>query len=100
MDDRTAERMARNEARFREINRRLEGDIRPLADPAERIPFVCECSDAGCRETIGLRMAEFDEVRAREGQFAVVPGHQQPEIERVVREAGHYLVVEKFDSAT
>ena len=63
--------------------------------PGDQAEFLCECADAGCRERIPLDPDVYAVLRARWGRFIVVPGHRSPEFERVVADAGAYLVVEK-----
>ena len=95
MDEVIAERLAANETRFREINQRLGEDLTDLVEGDERIPFVCECSDTGCREAVELSLAEYRRVRADDQHFAVRPGHERPEIEHVIGRGEGFLVVEK-----
>lgn len=95
MDRATAERLALNEARFREVNERLAADVRPLVGPGEPVAFVCECSSTACRETIELPLEQYAEVRADELTFALVPGHEMEDVESVVRREAGYVVVRK-----
>ena len=39
-------RIAENESRFREINERLEADLRKIPDDGEAAEFICECGRA------------------------------------------------------
>ena len=48
-----------------------------------------------CIERVSLTLAEYDEVRAQVDHFLVLPGHDDPVIERVVRRTDRYLVVDK-----
>lgn len=91
------ERLARNEALFREFNERVED----LADSveAERIRFVCECGDLDCLERVELARAPYEEVRSDPRRFVVAPGHENPQVERVVAGGEGYLVVEKLAAA-
>ena len=91
------EGVARNEALFREFNERVED----LADTvgAERIRFVCECGDLDCLKRVELTRAAYEEVRSDPKRFAVAPGHEKPEVERVVARGEGYLVVEKVEAA-
>ena len=57
--------------------------------------FVCECGREGCCKTIELQLGEYEQVRANPTRLAVVPGHQTPEVERVVSRRGRCDVVEK-----
>jgi hypothetical protein len=93
----SGERIARNEALFREFNERVEG----LADTvgADRIRFVCECGDLDCLDRVELARAAYEEVRSDARRFFVAPGHEKPEIERVVAGGEGYLVVEKLEAA-
>jgi hypothetical protein len=94
------ERLAGNEALFREVNERVAGvaeafiDVERTADPVE---FSCECGRATCAEQIAMSLTAYEEVRAVPTRFAVVPGHEVPDIERVVERNPAYLVIEKED---
>jgi hypothetical protein len=87
------ERLARNQAIFREVNERL----RSMADavPDGQADYVCECSDVECTAKIELKPAEYEAVRARENTFFIVPGHERLEVERLVDQIDGYLIVEK-----
>jgi hypothetical protein len=95
-DDARRAGVAENESIFRRANEKLEQRFRELG--AEGLtPFLCECGDARCTRTIRLSLDEYEEVRRRPGHFAIVPGHQILEAERVIEENGRYDVVEKVD---
>jgi hypothetical protein len=85
------ERLARNQALFREVNER----INEISDENDKIEFLCECSDTACIETVPLRISVYEEVRANPVRFVIKPGHEIEAIERVVAEDGGYAVVEK-----
>ena len=94
------ERLGANEALFREVNERVaEVAERFIAGETGdgRFNFSCECGDRGCTEQIALTVGEYEAVRAEATRFAVVPGHEVPDIERVVERNPRYLVVEKQD---
>jgi formate-nitrite transporter family protein len=95
MADARAERIAENEARFRDINERLRGDLQPVADEAEAVRFVCECGNASCREGVALVLSDYRAVRLHPRRFAVVPGHEIADLEAVVERHDDYLVIEK-----
>ena len=97
------ERIARNEALFREFNERVEDmaesfDLRDEGDSL-RIGFVCECGNLDCLERLDLTRAAYKEVRSDPRRFVVVPGHEDMSIARVVAREEGYLVVEKIDEA-
>ncbi len=96
MDPVTAERLALNEARFRDVNERLAADVRELVGAGEGIAFVCECSTAACRDAISLTLEQYRGVRSDDLCFAVVPGHEVEEIEAVVGEYDGFRVVRKL----
>jgi hypothetical protein len=94
------ERLAGNEALFREVNERVAEvaehfiEVETHSDPVE---FNCECGSADCTEQMAMTLHEYEAVRAAPNRFAVVPGHELPEIERVVDRHSTYLIVEKQD---
>ena len=97
------ERVARNEALFREFNERVEDvagslDVRSEGD-ALRIEFVCECGDLDCMERIELTRVSYEQVRSDPKRFVVAPGHEGPEVARVVGKGEGYVVVEKIEGA-
>ena len=82
------ERLARNQAIFREVNER----IGYLAEVNERIgyvaedatsEFVCECSNTECISTIELTVAEYERVRSNPTWFVIKPDHDVARIERL-----------------
>jgi hypothetical protein len=96
MPDERAARLAMNEARFREINERVERDLEPLLDSQdELLPFVCECGRPRCTEAISLSVAEYESVRRDATRFVVVAGHEIEDVEDVVERADRYIVVKK-----
>jgi hypothetical protein len=88
---------ARNQVLFRQVNERI-AELTGMHDFAVSL-FICECSDETCAESIEVAFAEYKAVRANGARFVVIPGHQSPEVERVVDGNGRYLVVEKIGAA-
>jgi hypothetical protein len=96
MPDERARRLAANEARFREINERVERDLEGLVDQRdELLPFVCECGSGECSDTIGMTIPEYERVRSDPLLFAVVPGHEIEDVEDVLARHERYFVVRK-----
>lgn len=87
------ERAAANEAVFREVNERIT-DI-TLAQEGRRAAVLCECSDPSCTATIDIHLDEYEAVRRGATRFALVEGHDDPTIERVVERTDRFIVVEK-----
>jgi hypothetical protein len=93
-----AERKAKNEAVFREVNRQIEDAATEFGVPGEA-SFVCECGDATCTEMVSLPLSDYRRIRADGRRFAVLPGHEDPTVERVVASTAQYSVVEKVGTA-
>jgi hypothetical protein len=92
------ERLAGNEALFREVNERVAEVATHFIEvetSAEQINFACECGRADCAEPITMTMVEYEAIRAESTHFAVAPEHELPEIESVVARHPTYYVVEK-----
>ena len=87
------ERMARTESAFREVNEAIAETAERFE--AEEADFVCECADPQCAHRVTAALEDYEEVRAEPTHFAVVPEHEQPEIETVIRRFPNYFVVEK-----
>jgi hypothetical protein len=96
MEDARGERIARNEAAYRDVNEAIEQGRSAGEDDGPR-PFVCECGQLGCNELVELTLAEYEAVRANPRRFFMVSGHEIPDVERVVDRHERYLVAEKTD---
>jgi hypothetical protein len=88
------QRVARNEALFREVNERIK-DVTEDLEFSEEAEFVCECGDESCIQPIRIALDAYEAVRQASTRFVVVPDHIAPDIERVVLETDHFAVVEK-----
>ena len=93
--DARAHRIADNESRFREINERLRTDLRAIPDDATPVEFVCECGRIDCTQPVRLTPTEYEAIRASPLDFAVVPGHELPEVEDVVDVGDRFARVRK-----
>ena len=93
------ERLGANEALFREVNERVAevADKFLAGETPATVNFSCECGDLACTEQVAMTVDEYEAVRAKATQFAVAPGHEVPDIERVVARQPTYFVVEKQD---
>src|SRR4051794_17057098 len=88
------ERLAANEARFREMNENAQ-PRREESDEGSR--HICECANSGCVAWISVPPADYARVRETPRQFLVKPGHEKPDIEDVVERQGGWFVVAKPD---
>jgi hypothetical protein len=92
------ERLAGNEALFREVNERVAEVATQFVDvetDTEAVHFTCECGRTDCAEPIAMTIAQYEAIRAESTHFAVAPGHEQLEIEVVIERHPSYFVVEK-----
>jgi hypothetical protein len=86
-------RIGRTEALFRDVNERIaESAERFDADEAD---FVCECADQQCVERLAATLDEYEQVRAYGDRFLLVPGHEDPDVERVVARPRRRLAIVK-----
>jgi len=99
MDVAHEQRLARNEALFREVNEHIREVAAGHGGDEHVYEFVCECADAQCRELVPLTLAAYEEIRASGSRFLVVPGHAVPAVEDVVATAADHVVVEKVGAA-
>jgi len=95
-DDETL-RAARNQALYREVNEKLQ----TLNEAFEEVldtgsAWLCECADVNCTETMELTLGEYEALRDHPNRFAVLPGHEYPEVESIVEDHERYVVVEKL----
>lgn len=86
---------AQTEALFRDVNERIaESAARFDSEQAE---FVCECADPGCTSRIEVPLEQYERVRQDGTHFLLVPGHEDPAIERVVERRRTRAIVEKLE---
>ena len=62
----------------------------------QRVPFLCECSEATCTKSVRLFLTCYREARATGRSFILLPGHDDPQLERIVSHGDGYVLVEKF----
>jgi hypothetical protein len=93
-----ADRAARNEEIFRDVNDKIEEGAEQH-DVATPLPFHCECGSAACFETIEIPPPEYERIVEDRYRFVLIPGHEDAEIERVVERHEAFVVVEKIGEA-
>jgi hypothetical protein len=97
MDER-ARRIGENEALFRAVNEQVEELQRGMAAVSDdRMHIVCECGELGCTERIVVPVGKYEEVRSDPTLFLIVSGHEKPDVEHVVEDAGSFAIVRKRD---
>jgi hypothetical protein len=87
-------RRAKNETMFREVNERIV-DVQD----GNELEVLCECGHPECIESVRVRLAEYEAIRADPTAFVVVPGHESPDVDRVEREEPKFLLVTKQGAA-
>jgi hypothetical protein len=92
--DSRAERAAKNEALFREVNERVKEVAEGFG--SDTVGAVCECSSPTCGATIQVTFSEYEAVRAHGDRFALLEGHEDLSIERVIDGNERFILVEKI----
>jgi hypothetical protein len=100
VDGLTEERIARNNATFRDANEHI-GAAAGVYEIEAPVPFICECADARCSDIVRLTLEQYEEIRADSRHFLIVPGHQDPAegAAEIVAERDGYVIVEKVGRA-
>ena len=96
LDEQRVERLGKNEARFRVANESVTRAGQTTARPNEKIGYVCECGSGTCSASVHLSIDEYEAVRHHATRFILLPGHNIPEVERIVHEGNGYIVIEKI----
>lgn len=86
--------LVENQAYFREVNERIGGQAQLLEGDDHLYRFLCECADPSCHVAVSASLVEYREIRAHPGRSLLVPGHERPEIERVVARTERFAVSE------
>jgi hypothetical protein len=89
-----AARAATLENLFRTVNERLRERVRQLRVQG-RTPLICECSNRDCLQVLELSEEEYAAVRSSPHRYAVLPGHADLEVERVLEQRDGFDIIEK-----
>jgi hypothetical protein len=90
------ERKGENESFFRELNERLERNAAGKHNGERTFQAVCECASEACTRRLSVSFAEYEWIRDDAARFIVARGHVDTQIERIVKSASGYAVVEKL----
>ena len=104
-EERRRARLVQNEIHVRRLNRRIEelnrvSDLADLGEGGEQAGFLCECSRLDCVERLPIEVDEYATAHRRPDRFTVAPGHDDPDVERVVSHGAGHVIVEKAASLT
>jgi hypothetical protein len=95
-------KIAMNQSTFRNANERIERAAQSHHfEASQRVPFLCECADSGCVETVMITLADYEAVRAHPDRFFLVAGHEAAgeTRERILECGDDFAVVEKIGIA-
>jgi hypothetical protein len=99
-DEARDRKTALNQSTFRNANERIERAAQSHHFEAnQRVPFLCECADRGCSETVMLSLVDYEAVRAYADRFFLIGGHEAAAQERILEGGDGHVVVEKIGSA-
>lgn len=90
------QRIASNEASFRDVNERIAGQQAPVTGSLE---LICECGDLDCVERVNVEVGEYEQARSDPRLFLAKSGHIDLEAEQVVAEHGDHQLVRKTGDA-
>jgi hypothetical protein len=93
--DERARRISLNEALFRQVNEQLEDLADTFRPGSDQLELICECGNLACEEQIRLDRNEYEALRRDALFFAVVHGHELPDVEEIVERHPTYDVVRK-----
>lgn len=101
--------MAENEVYFRQHNEQVKKGFDTVKEIAKQdsqvsyldeddapLHFHCECSDENCRQRLLIKPSEYTKIHERRDHFVVVPGHEVPSVERIIRKGKEFYVIEKL----
>ena len=61
-----------------------------------RLPFVCECGNHECMQSIELELSEYESVRAHPRRYVIALNHENPDVEIVGSQNQYFAIVETF----
>lgn len=92
-------RLATNEAYFRDVNERVEEEVKDIAGEYAVFNILCECASITCAERMAVTASEYADAHKDPRQFMVAIGHAQPDIEDSVMRTDSYELVRKRGEA-
>jgi hypothetical protein len=95
---RSADRAAKNEELFREVNTNIARLEERFGD-TQMLELICECERIDCQAGLLIDLAAYADGRSTPLRFFVLPGHEDQKVEKVVLRKPSYLVVEKVGDA-
>jgi hypothetical protein len=90
------QRIAANEARFRDLNERIARNEESRTDELE---IICECGDPDCVERLNVTPGEYERARSESTLFLAKPGHLKAEGEQIVADHPDHQLIRKIGDA-
>jgi hypothetical protein len=92
-------RGGRNQREFRYANTRLldaiSGPSATAGGRGQLIPFLCECADEKCWDSIRITVGRYESIHLDERDYVILPGHLRIAGEEILEENKFYEVVKK-----
>ena len=85
----------RGQVLFRQLNEEIRSLAGGFGLDAE-LDLVCECTNGGCFERLIVSTEDYEAIRRFPTRFLVKPRHDAGQVERIVEETAHFLVVERI----
>jgi hypothetical protein len=95
VSDERARRVGLNEAIFRQVNEQIRDLNRELGAEEGTMTVICECGHSDCTDRLEVAVTAYERVRSNSRHYVIAPGHEIPDVERVVERADGYDVVQK-----
>jgi hypothetical protein len=95
---RSADRAAKNEELFREVNSNI-AQLEEQFGRERTLELICECERVLCHDGLEIDLSAYVDARSNPLHFFVLPGHEDEAIEKIVLRTPNYLVVEKVGEA-
>jgi hypothetical protein len=89
-----AERVREVQETFARANEQIRASAEKY-DFQDHVPFLCECSDVTCTGSVRLSLTNYREARAWSDAFLLLPGHDDPDVERIAARGDGYLLIRK-----
>jgi hypothetical protein len=101
VDTTTEERVARNQAVFRDANAGVAAAAQRNRFSDEPVPFICECPDRTCTQVVAVSLEQYAHVRSNPRWFIHAAGHDVTSggVGAVVEDHGDWVVAEKCGHA-
>jgi hypothetical protein len=87
--------MCENQERFRHANERLRDAVEDHVPETTTVPFLCECADDRCVDSVELTLGEYREIRELPELFIHCRGHTAAAHEEVVETTDRFELAEK-----